>query len=396
MTDTAKPAHPDQARETATSIYCPVHHWKRDSRTYFHEVENYSAIPDVCAWPNLQRLADGTLLVFIFNQPCHGRWEGDVDCWASDDDGRTWQFRGRPAPHEPGANRMNKAVGQTAEGDLVLLCGGYTNRSQVGGPYAPFEGCALRPWVCRSKDGGRTWEHDGDGWPSPDGDGQFWPFGKIHPGADGTLCAAAYSRGTAYLLRSCDDGFTWGDPSPIQVGGNETAILHLGSGRWLAAIRQSVARKGKVSARQWNEDHLELFTSDDDGRIWQHAMPLSLPLQHPADLLRLQDGRILLTYGNRCLNNNGIDARFSEDDGATWTPPIRIGPCDLSARDGGYPSSVELPDGRVVTAYYDCRNTVKGRDRDPGFTAQQARQTPDDQLQLHYELRVSRWHPGEF
>jgi len=73
-------------------------------------MERYIAIDNVCAWPNLTKMPDGTLIATIFNQPCHGLWEGDIACWASEDGGHTWQRRGRPAPHEPGTNRMNAAA----------------------------------------------------------------------------------------------------------------------------------------------------------------------------------------------------------------------------------------------------------------------------------------------
>jgi Na+/melibiose symporter-like transporter len=36
------------------------------------------AIDNVCAWPNLTKLPDGAIIATIFNQPCHGLWEGDV------------------------------------------------------------------------------------------------------------------------------------------------------------------------------------------------------------------------------------------------------------------------------------------------------------------------------
>ncbi|MEO7653430.1 MAG: hypothetical protein ABIZ80_23470, partial [Bryobacteraceae bacterium] len=37
-------------------------------------ISTHVAIQNVCAWPNVQKLRDGTLLAMIFNQPCHGRW----------------------------------------------------------------------------------------------------------------------------------------------------------------------------------------------------------------------------------------------------------------------------------------------------------------------------------
>ena len=100
-------------------------------------------------------------------------------------------------------------------------------------------------------------------------------------------------------------------------------------------------------------------------------MPLTLPHQIPGHLLRLQDGGILLTYGNRCLNNFGIDARLSSDEGQTWGAPFRL--ADMPLGDGGYPASVQRSDGRIVTAYY-------------------AQQPGDHQ----YQMAVAIWHPDNF
>jgi hypothetical protein len=38
-------------------------------------VKRYVAIDNVCAWPNLTLLKDGTIIATIFNQPSHGRLE---------------------------------------------------------------------------------------------------------------------------------------------------------------------------------------------------------------------------------------------------------------------------------------------------------------------------------
>ena len=79
------------------------------------ELERYVAVDNVCAWPNLTLLKDGTIVAAIFNHPSHGLAEGDVECWASTDGGRIWKLRGIPAPHEPGTNRMNVAAGTANE-----------------------------------------------------------------------------------------------------------------------------------------------------------------------------------------------------------------------------------------------------------------------------------------
>src|SRR4051812_2040713 len=68
------------------------------------------AVKDVCAWPNLTVMRDGTIIAVIHNQPAHGLAEGDVECWASRD-GLCWERRGLITQHEPRTVRMNHAAG---------------------------------------------------------------------------------------------------------------------------------------------------------------------------------------------------------------------------------------------------------------------------------------------
>lgn len=333
------------------------------------EVRTRTAIQGVCAWPNLQVVQGGTLLAMIFNQPCHGLWEGDLDCWASEDRGRTWQFRSRVAGHTPGTNRMNCAAGVTARGTVVVLCGGWDDRRPRGMPVEPHRQ-PLRPWICRSADNGRSWEVS-EGFPAPPASGigthnELIPFGNIRAGLDGSLRVAAYLRRDSsrfcYWLHSSDDGQTWARPLPLNPEGNETDSLHLGDGHWLAASR--VFQKPR-------DVHLELLVSRDDGHTWTRRMPLTQPRQVTGHLARLVDGRVLLSYGNRCWNNYGVDVRLSDDEGATWSPPIRLAHCPRP--DCGYPSTVQLEDGTAVTAYYT--------------------QVSDD---FHYEMRTAHWDPSAF
>ena len=72
--------------------------------------DRFIAIDNVCAWPNLTVLNDGTIIASIFNKPSHGRGEGDVECWASQN-GHFWKKRGVPSRHTPKTNRMNVAAG---------------------------------------------------------------------------------------------------------------------------------------------------------------------------------------------------------------------------------------------------------------------------------------------
>ena len=311
-------------------------------------MERYIAIDNVCAWPNLTRMPDGAIIAAIFNQPCHGLWEGDAECWGSDDGGRTWRLRGTAASHEPGTNRGSCAAGLSATGDLIVFASGHTKRPPRG-QRASHEGAVLlSPWVCRSTDGGRTWTVR-DAFTNAPGPGMttVLPFGDVVQAADGALCVSGYAGqsggsdriNSAYLFRSYDDGLTWGDGSIIgQASYNETAPIHLGDGRWLAAVRTHP------------DDALHQFDSDDDGRTWRFSQELGVPGQHPAHLLRMTDGRVLLTYGNRCIGRQGIDIRISGDEGRTWGAPMQL--VALEPGDLGYPGTVDADDGKLCTAWY--------------------------------------------
>jgi len=318
------------------------------------------AIQGVCAWPNLQRLPDGTLIASIFNQPCHGQWEGDLDCWASEDAGDTWSFRGRPAAHEPGTNWMNCAAGFADNGDMLVLCSGWDVRLPTDHPDFRQAANVLRPIVARSRDGARNWDVSREFPDGPDGC-TYVPFGDVAAGDDGDLRVTVYTRTegkprAAFMLRSADDGCTWGETVLMNGNGSETQAIHLGNGRWLA-----------VSREEWPAG-VVLLGSEDDGRSWETRMPLTLPAQHNGHLVQLADGRIVLTNGNRWWSNCGVDARVSENRGVGWGPPMRIAHTDF--HDCGYPYTVQGEDRRLITAWYT--KISKG---------------------FHYEMRVTDWDP---
>jgi hypothetical protein len=179
----------------------------------------------------------------------------------------------------------------------------------------------------------------------------------------GTLAACLYDGTTSarynrsYVFFSEDDGKTWKNPvilgergvftNPAAGNFNETALLPAGRSGFLAAAR-AFTRSADLS----------FLVSGDRGRTWGRpeemgGAGLTGPDEHPGHLLRLRDGRILLTYGIRH-GIHGIGARVSGDEGRTWSRPMVV--IEYGGNDGGYPSSVQLADGTIVTAYYSDKN----------------------------------------
>lgn len=328
-------------------------------------IKDHVAIPGCCAWPNLTLLPDGTIIATIFNQPTHGRWEGQADCWASEDRGATWAYRGAPAPHKPTENRMNVGGGLAANGDLIIMCSGWNDRPPRGAAGAKsFADCKVLPsLVSRSSDSGRTWDIQEGLIPQAHDSDQFLvPFGNFTVADDGALCLGFYSKWNAYVMRSHDDGRTWTDLTLIDGGKHcECHVLHVGGGKWLGVSR--MRERGGFSN--------VLVRSDDDGRTWRHDQPMTLPRTSAAHVMKMRDGRLVFSFGDRSWNRMGTDVRFSDDGGDSWGPPYRLN--HLPTEDCGYPSTVELDDGTMVTAYYSAT---------------------DDSC-TDYHMGVLRWHTDD-
>ncbi len=313
-------------------------------------IQRFVAIDNVCAWPNLTHLPDGSINATIFSQPSHGQVAGAAECWNSSD-GEFWTKRGIPAPNAPDTNRMNVACGLAKNGDLLVLCSGWTNEKQPDVPkQADFRDAILSAWVCRSSDGGKTWSQIKE-FPAPEeGWKNYIPFGDIKQGADDALHVSCYAGEIhesgasarsktfrSWHFRSDDDGKTWRRISIIHPTGNETTILHLGGKRWLAAARERA---------------MDLFWSEDDGETWSEPLRVTQPNEINGHLLRLKDGRLLLAYGNRIKTGDqfGVLAKLSSDEGKTWSEPLRI--ARTLIWDCGYPSTIQRADGKLVTAWY--------------------------------------------
>jgi hypothetical protein len=269
----------------------------------------------------------------------------------SADGGRTWQLTDHPVG--PGPWRV-------ANGDLVrTACNWWVEHPEseraaleakgyyVGTVREGVVAVCVGAYVQRSRDGGQTWERQEIDLPPMASVADF--FGGRLQLRDGTLLHAVYGSekvgdpSTSYVLRSPDGGVTWTRhviAAPERPGENfdETSLLELEDGTILAAIRTGQGT-----------DHLWVAWSSDGGVTWTKRD--TGIVGHPATLLRLQDGRILMTYGYRH-RPFGIRA-VASPDGKTWDPEsLWVLRDDGLNGDLGYPQTVQLADGTLVTVYY--------------------------------------------
>ena len=89
--------------------------------------------------------------------------------------------------------------------------------------------------------------------------------------------------------------------------------------------------------------------STDGGKSWSEPHPICYGL--PSHLLRLRDGRLVMSYGYRRVPY-GNRARISTDNGKNWSGEIVLSG-DGKGGDLGYPSTVEAGDGTLLTVWYE-------------------------------------------
>jgi hypothetical protein len=337
---------------------------RADVRMLLPFYERHVAVPGACAWPELNLLPNGEIAAIIWPESNHALTEGAAECWNSRDAGVTWQRVGIPVPNAPGTCRMNYSSGVAPDGSLIALVGGWDRvRPKVPpgvplppAPPGPLRGKSMNPIPAISRDGGRTWVQHAAVPPLPGPAGAaLVAWGRISPLPDGKLGVMLY-RASVYFFTSADGGVTWqkrGQLMPEQKEEldrthNETTWIPLANGDLYAV------------SRTYGDRILEGFRSVDGGTTWKSEGALTLPSQHPGDLVGLPDGHILLTYGTRNSGHRGISARVGKPTAHRWSDPFSLvdfedSPVPVGSKhptDGGYPSSIVRPDGLLVTAYY--------------------------------------------
>ena len=326
-------------------------------------------------WSTLARRADGELWVtWSGGRDGHVCPMGQVRAMTSKDDGATWTYP-RVLLDSPLDDR-DSGVMETAKGTLLVTT--FTSLAYEADlakslMYLPDgKGPSMRPmkpeviarwqaaqnrltaeqrkaelgeWVLRSTDGGLNFSaRIATIVNSPHGplqlkDGRLLYVGKQLWKPDGKIGAA----------ESKDDGLTWtwlseiptrpGDD--VKKGYHELFAIETDDGRIVTQIRNHNKPDAGTTLQ---------CESSDGGRTW--TVPKSIDVWGlPSQLLKLKDGRLLMTYGHR-RKPFGNQARISTDHGRTWSAPMIVSG-DGTTGDLGYPATVELADGTLLTVWYE-------------------------------------------
>ena len=318
-------------------------------------------------WPTVARRANGELWVtWSGGRDSHICPMGQVRAMTSKDDGATWTFP-RVLFDGPIDDR-DSGVMETAKGTLLVttftslayeergLLAKQTPERQLRWKAAQDRLTAeerkaqLGEWVLRSTDGGKTWSPpiativNSPHGPTQLKDGRLLYVGKKLWKDDGRIG----------VVESNDDGLTWtwlseiptrpGDE--VKKGYHELFALETDDGRIVTQIRNH--NKPDAGSTLQCE-------SSDGGKTW--TVPKSIDVWGlPSHLLKLKDGRFVMTYGYR-RKPFGNQARISADQGRSWSEPLTIS-ADGEAGDLGYPSTVELADGTLLTVWYEFQKAA--------------------------------------
>ena len=99
-----------------------------------------------------------------------------------------------------------------------------------------------------------------------------------------------------------------------------------------------------------SKSFLRQTESLDGGKTWTVTEKTNV-WGYPPHLLKLENDWLLLSYGVRKLPY-GERACISKDGGETWDIENEIVLSRSDSGDLGYPASIQLDDGSIITIYY--------------------------------------------
>lgn len=211
-------------------------------------------------------------------------------------------------------------------------------------------------YVMLSEDGGVTWNQpvqvpvSAPHGPTLMRDGKtLLYFGDAH---NPESCGVTGLSGTQFhVFKSTDCGRSWVKFSSLSlptVSGmsyDEPHILQLQDGSYIAGIRAQDA-VGTLRC---------FIAHSQDGKKWSKFEMLAGTLGTPPHFFQTKEGVLVIAYSYR-VDPCGARGRLSYDGGYTWSEEIIFSISDTpKSGDLGYASTTQLPDGTLITAYYQAK-----------------------------------------
>lgn len=325
-------------------------------------------------WPTLAKMDDGTLVAaasgFRNEHVCpFGR---NVFCTSSDE-GRTWTAQ-RVVNDSPLDDRDTGVV--CLGGDKLLLSWFTTdNRAradrakpevidiwQTGFARITDDNIArfTGAWICTTEDAGESWNAPVKvPLTAPHGpirlrSGALLYFGKAF-GQD--MDEFITGAGQIAAMASTDEGQTWQGLGKVSFledtePGNyhEPHVAELEDGKLVGLVRSAMASsEGQDDIMGALRFSMFQSVSTDGGRTWSPLEPFGFH-GSPPHLLVHSSGALICSYSYR-QEPYGERIMISRDGGDSWDYDYILRD-DGPDRDLGYPSSVELADGSLLTMYY--------------------------------------------
>lgn len=177
--------------------------------------------------------------------------------------------------------------------------------------------------------------------------GELFFAGTLFRRADGTCDMAMLENGILETYVSRDQGVTWQRRGRINTPADhgdfcEPHAIELSDGRILSLLRND-----------YGDEHFSVWQSisEDGGRNW--SAPVMITFGGPPHVMRHSSGNLILSVGWRQVPY-GQRVLFSTDEGTRWSEDFVLRD-DGPISDLGYPSTVELTDGSLLTVYYQSR-----------------------------------------
>lgn len=319
-------------------------------------------------WPTICRLQNGDLLtVFSGDRDGHICPWGKVQMVRSTDDGETWSAPVTIA-NTPLDDR-DAGIVQMPDGEIIVtwftsMC---WSRYMKGHPDWPrhlskIPQETIKQWfgnlLIRSRDNGRTWskpEKLSNYAQTPHGpillkDGTLLQIGRTTRKVENNA-GGSFNKTIVTVSKSKDAGRTWEVLCPEIPDSNgendvpdmfhEPHAVELADGTLVGLVRY-----------HGNDNCMRATRSEDGGKTWT-PMEKTPMIGLPPHLIALPDGKLVNVYGRRLADPGyGEFACISDDGGTTWDVANEIMLHPSFSGDLGYPASCLLPDGDILTVYY--------------------------------------------